>query len=469
MAQTRRRFLKVTGGAIAASTLFDVDQLFAGPTFVRKDVGGLTAASSDLVSYGNAINAMKLLPNTNPLSWAYQAAIHGTTLPPPAQPAWNTCEHGTLEFLSWHRMYLYWFERIIRKKSGDPNFALPFWNYESASERFLPPPFRTAGTGLFVPNANRGSGWNAGTSFLTASTVSTAGCLPQVPFGSFSGNLEGTPHAAVHIAFGSTGGWMGSISTAAQDPIFYLHHCNIDRLWNVWLAQGGGRANPLSDTTWKTKKFLFFDENGHQVWMTGCDILRAQEQLGYVYQNEPPQVKEYCLKLPPWWWQYLYEVIIQWPPIKLPPGPDPGPIEIDIRQFRERLAKVVEDKNVGLVLSLQDVTADRQPNVFWEVYAGLAKGERAVPESRNYIGNLALFGGGVHAGEGHGSARAASFELPLNNAIRSVLANSSQTSLSLQFVARGAGSKEPRQYRNDAAVTIGKVAIAIRRPEQAKT
>ena len=468
MAQSRRKFLKVTGGADRRVDVVRRRQTLCRPDVHSQGRGGLIASSPDLVSYGNAINAMKLLPNTNPLSWAYQAAIHGTTIPG-SHPAWNTCEHGSLEFLSWHRMYLYWFERIIRKKSGNPNFALPFWNYESSSERYLPPPFRTSGTGLFVPDVNRGSGWNAGTSFLTASTVSTAGCLPQVPFGSFSSNLEGTPHAAVHIAFGSTGGWMGSVPTAAQDPIFYLHHCNIDRLWNVWLAQGGGRTNPLTDTAWKTTKFLFFDENGNQVWMTGCDILRAQEQLGYVYQNEPPQVKEYCLKLPPWWWKYLYEVIIQWPPIKLPPGPDPGPIEIDIRQFRERLAKVTEDKNVGLVLSLQDVTADRQPNVFWEVYAGLAKGERAVPESRNYIGNVALFGGGVHAGEGHGSARAAGFELPLNNAIRSVLAKSDQTSLSLQFVARGAGSKEQRQYRNDAAVTIGKVSIAVRRPEQTKS
>src|SRR5206468_10190687 len=106
---------------------------------------------------------------------------------------------------------------------------------------------------------------------------------------------------------------------------------------------------------------------------------------------------------------------------------------------------IAEDKNAGLVLQLNDVTADRQPNVFWEVYAGLRKGERAVPESRNYIGNLALFGGGVHAGEGHGSARAAHFELPLNAAIRTALADG-QTSLSVQFVARGAGSKRSEEH-----------------------
>jgi hypothetical protein len=469
MAQNRRTFLKTTGAAIAGSMLFDVDQLFAGPPYVRMDVGGLSASSPPLVSYGNAITAMKALPSTNPLSWAYQAAIHGTTLGSP-QPAWNTCEHGSLEFFSWHRMYLYWFERIIRKKSGDPNFALPFWNYESSTERYLPPPFRTPGTGLFVPNANRGSGWNAGTSFLQASTVSTAGCMPQVPFPSFSGNLENTPHAAVHMAFGSTGGWMGSVPTAAQDPIFYLHHCNIDRLWNAWLAQGGGRSDPLSDTTWKTKKFLFFDENGKQVWMTGCDILRAQEQLGYTYQGEPAQVKPYCLKLlPPWWWKYIYEVLIPWPPIKLPPGPDPAPFEIDIRQLRERLLKVAEARNVDLVLELTDVMADRQPNVYWEVYAGLPKGERAVAESKHYVGNLAIFGAGTHDQLAHGSARGAHFELQLDAAVQAALSRADQTSLSLQFVARGAGMKEPQTIRSNATVTIGKASIVTRRLEQAKT
>jgi len=467
MALTRRRFIKTTGVAIAGASLFDVRKLYAGPPWVRMDVGGLTSSSPALVSYGNAINAMKALPSTNPLSWAYQAAIHGTLSGPP-QPAWSTCEHGTLEFLSWHRMYLYWFERIIRKKSGDPNFALPFWNYESASERYLPPPFRTPGTGLYVADADRGTGWNSGSSFLQASTVSTAGCMPQVPFSSFSSNLEGTPHAAVHIAFGNTGGWMGSVPTAAQDPIFYLHHCNIDRLWNAWLAQGGGRSDPLSDSTFKDKKFLFFDENGKQVWMTGCDILRAQDQLGYTYQGEPPQVKQYCLKLPPWWWKYIYEILIPWPPIKLPPGPDPGPIEIDVRQFRKRLLTLIEEKNTQIVLQLADVTAERQPNVYWEVYAGLPKGERAAAESRFYIGNVAIFGGGVR-GEAHGTAHTAQFELPLNNALRAALARADANALSVQFVARGAGSKEQRAIRSNTTVEIGKVSISARRLEQSKT
>jgi len=32
-------------------------------------------------------------------------------------------------FFSWHRMYLYWFERIVRRMSGDDTWALPYWNW----------------------------------------------------------------------------------------------------------------------------------------------------------------------------------------------------------------------------------------------------------------------------------------------------------------------------------------------------
>jgi hypothetical protein len=45
-------------------------------------------------------------------------------------------------FLSWHRMYIYFFERILRAASGDPNLALPYWNYSDPAQRALPVPFR---------------------------------------------------------------------------------------------------------------------------------------------------------------------------------------------------------------------------------------------------------------------------------------------------------------------------------------
>src|SRR6266576_2321642 len=83
---------------------------------------------------------------------------------------------------------------------------------------------------------------------------------------------------------------MGSVPTAAQDPIFYLHHCNIDRLWDLWLAQGGQRIDPVFDNTRKNIKYTFFDEEGALVEMIGCEILRAALQHHYVYEREAPQV-----------------------------------------------------------------------------------------------------------------------------------------------------------------------------------
>ena len=35
---------------------------------------------------------------------------------------------------------------------------------------------------------------------------------------------------------------MGSVPTAAYDPIFWAHHCMIDRLWYLWQLRHPGRA-----------------------------------------------------------------------------------------------------------------------------------------------------------------------------------------------------------------------------------
>jgi tyrosinase len=429
----------------------------AGP-FTRKDVGGLTAGSPDLLAYAKAIKAMKALPNNNPLSWTYQAAIHGTTLPG-GLPAWNTCQHGTPYFWSWHRMYLYWFERIIRKMSGDPNFALPYWNYQSASERQLPAPFRNSSSPLYTPN--RGAGWNSGAASLAPSAVATTGFVPLIPYFDAQSNCEGTPHAAVHV---SIGGWMGSVPTAAQDPIFYLHHANIDRWWNLWLKQGGGRTDPLSDTAWKTTKFLFFDENGAQKWMTGCDVLRAAEQLNYSYENEGTQVKQYCGKLVLPWWIFEIALVKELPPLRLPPQPDPPPFRVDLKELRQRMLRIADDEESELTLELESVVADKQPEHFWEVYLGLPKGARPDPQSAHYIGNVALFGHSVRGGDHQHGGGPAKFSFRIERAAKAALTRDQSGALDLQFVPRGAVIRgENERARPLATLEIGKARIATRR------
>lgn len=75
------------------------------------------------------------------------------------------------------------------------------------------------------------------------------------------GMVESQPHNLVHDAIG---GYMGDF-IAASDPVFWTHHANVDRLWEVWMRrQGMSYFNgPMA---WKTEPFLFFcDENGRSV------------------------------------------------------------------------------------------------------------------------------------------------------------------------------------------------------------
>jgi tyrosinase len=56
-------------------------------------------------------------------------------------------------------------------------------------------------------------------------------------FGGRTGALESNPHNSVHVMIGGPSGFMSDPLLAGLDPIFWLHHCNIDRLWAAWLTR----------------------------------------------------------------------------------------------------------------------------------------------------------------------------------------------------------------------------------------
>jgi Common central domain of tyrosinase/Polyphenol oxidase middle domain len=416
---------------------------------VRRDVGNLSASSSLIKSYAKAVKAMKALPTSDPRSWAYQAAIHGTNAMQ-MMTAWNTCEHGTLYFWSWHRMYLHYFERIVRKMSGSPKWALPYWNYELPTERELPPPFRDSASPLY--ESMRGGGWNSGASSLPAWTVDTSAGMAMLDYSLASGSLEGTPHAAVHVLIG---GMMGSVPTAAQDPIFWLHHCNIDRLWNLWLAQGGGRSNPLSNVAWKTNKYTFFDENKNQVQLTGCDVLRAALQLQYRYEGEPAQVNQYCLRFPVWIFQR--ELLFHWPspPFVLTTRRS---VLADISRYRERLQAVARNENASVLVRVRNVVASRQPQTVWQVFLAPAGVERLQPGGPFFIGTMAMFGAGVR---GAHDFKPATFTFVADRAVQAAL-RSGADRLALTFVAAGRlVNGKPSKPQIGANVRVGSIDVLV--------
>ena len=298
---------------------------------IRRDVWALSADATDetLSWYAKAVQAMQALPITNPRSWRYQAAIHdyalgadplavpGEQLPSESEQGrfWRQCQHNSWFFLPWHRMYLHHFETIVAAHvvalGGPPGWALPYWNYSRDSmSRRLPPAFRQqvvagAANPLFV--ADRSPLANAGQDFAEDNDVALESTLSATPFANSPfaaqpgfggpqtafnhgsgpiGMLEFVPHGLMHGAVAGDFGWMGAFNTAALDPIFRLHHANIDRLWEVWLRRDPANQNP-AQALWRTGvRFEFRAVDGNAVGMVSTDVLDTTAQpLDYSYED----------------------------------------------------------------------------------------------------------------------------------------------------------------------------------------
>jgi tyrosinase len=61
-------------------------------------------------------------------------------------------------------------------------------------------------------------------------TLALGGPAPGATYANFD-NLEGNPHGSAHGRFD---GFISAIPTAARDPLFFLLHANVDRLWAKW-------------------------------------------------------------------------------------------------------------------------------------------------------------------------------------------------------------------------------------------
>jgi tyrosinase len=78
---------------------------------------------------------------------------------------------------------------------------------------------------------------------------------------------------------------MGNILRSARDPIFWLHHANIDRLWTAW-SKMAGHKNPPPGSTWAQQVFKF-DKAG-QMTQTAGAVVNSETSLNYRYDDESP-------------------------------------------------------------------------------------------------------------------------------------------------------------------------------------
>jgi tyrosinase len=395
----------------------------------------------------------------------------------------DQCQHHTWYFLPWHRGYLRAFEKIIASsitKLGGPGdtWALPYWNYndmQNPNRLKLPPAFGSptwpdgGDNPLFIRARYGLTGKSGAPIVIDKDSVeletalierefagATTGGSPgfgggQTPFKhgaagqSDEGLLEQSPHDNVHGDIGGAQnndfrnalalGLMSNPSTAGLDPIFWLHHANIDRLWEVWLKRGG-HTNP-EDSPWRdgptgARPFIMPEPDGStRTRFFPREMLdTTSPKLDYTYEDtsDPfPGVERVArrmeslgLELP----MTVGAAMTRKPKVELMgaeanalslAGPDTeARVRLDGPTSRKMLESFQQDRlaaGVGgepdrVFLNLENITGSSDAASF-KIYVGLNQGDNPDDHPANMAGVVTLFGvseasdaSGSHAGNG---------------------------------------------------------------------
>lgn len=352
-----------------------------------------------------------------PVQGSGMAGVQSFTAGNPAETeTWCRCEHGSEFFLTWHRMYLWFFERVLQAASGDPSLRLPYWDY--ASDPTLPAPYRDA---TYVDEAGntvanplrvdaRRAPLNDGTGALSPNVSSASGAMSRPTYGSFNSSIEQTPHGAVHCSLveGSCpNGLMGAVPSSALDPIFYAHHTNIDRLYDCWLKVDEGSRLP-SDQTHLDTEFTFVDSDGSTAKRRVGDML-SLSQLGYSYATGGDCPATIAIAA-----AERITMAQSGPdgatnaagielvgPTQLQRGVTTVKIDLPSAQ-RERLASAQATPGSRAVIVVEGLQADASPGVLYNVYLSDESGRREPIGVINFF-NLTAPGAGAHRAHGDGT------------------------------------------------------------------
>lgn len=316
-------------------------------TNTRQNVWELGTPWADpILWYARGVKELKSRALDDPTSWRFYAAIHGiypqlweeygylsASDQPPTQPVirefWQQCQHGSWYFLPWHRGYVLAFEATVRAAvvslGGPSDWALPYWNYFKPGQSALPHEFASPGwpvdpgpNPLFVEQ--RYGPNNDGDVFVPLNLVNlkamadpdftgvSSGGSPgfggvDTGFshgGQVHGGIETQPHDWVHGLVGGANptnqnlpGLMSDPDTAALDPIFWLHHSNIDRLWASWNLDPPTHEDP-KEQKWLDgpasvgeRPFVMPMPDG-STWDYAPKEMVDTEALGYEYDDLTP-------------------------------------------------------------------------------------------------------------------------------------------------------------------------------------
>jgi tyrosinase len=396
-------------------------------------------ATPQMAKFVDVVRRMRANPNAaDPNSWLYWANVHQAY-----------CPHSQPYFLAWHRGYLALFEAKLQQLAGDAALRLPYWNYYTMSR--LPTEF-TQGSSTTNPLLASRTGSDVRGALSLDPFAGEVQRFPRGASGAFESLLEGRPHNPVHNLIG---GRMVTLQSP-QDPIFWLHHANIDRLWSAWAGGGGGRTMPPSTDPYWVGSFNY---------AAGLTVARARTRetaatFGYVYADERMPTG-----IPP-------AAAPSRPPVRIRTGPGLALVggAVSLGQAQQ-LRLGAESISVAVplsaalrarTLSLLDPAA-RQPGgfgdlevvldaatlttigarggFFYKVYLNLPAQAGARPERDHLLGTLGPFEiaaaahqQGAHGGSlGIGAPPAADLRIPAAEALRR-LAPSDLSLLTVSFV-----------------------------------
>jgi hypothetical protein len=196
--------------------------------------------------------------------------------------------HGTMpgmppesiqRFLPWHRAYGLKFEDLLR--TVHPAVTVPYWDYADDHAR---PDWVWQPSGVNRPTPGIRPNGNPTSALPTQSTID--GLLQRPTFTAFTygrvmggsiriDGVEMTAHNNVHDWCQGT---LGNPMISAEDPIFFMLHANVDRIWDQWQLTHTGSPN------------ITGDDAGLDPWWTQAaggltaDGVKDITVLGYSYQ-----------------------------------------------------------------------------------------------------------------------------------------------------------------------------------------
>jgi hypothetical protein len=403
-----------------------------------------------------------------------------------SQNVWGMCQHtdsGTaaganMQFFTWHRMYLKYFERVMRKASGDPNFTLPYWNYgdeKGASGRgvAIPSLVRGVATGPMYDQF-RTPGLNENTTSISNNDANAQQAFDFNDFRNFSFTLEQQPHGTMHCGtgFGCQAPDMGIVPVAGLDPVFYMHHANIDRLFQCWLVRKAkgqpitlawAKANLGMPESFFTQTWNFVDENGAAVTMSVNELFQPGG-IDYTYA----QVTN-CISPPP----RRRAVPSLAAAAATQPVATAQPTLLRGKTVTVPLAAMTDDAAPGMsdeipdeiniepgrtVLILNDVMVEGSPGVTYEIY--LAR--KNAPDRRVYVATLNYFNI-IHRGHAHGGATDAprGHRLLFYDVTNELdqLGTTRSSDVAVSFVPTHGTMATPRVSEEVGTVTVGSVRL----------